>query len=77
MVLTIFINFNTTIMRAQDFNSNNGQGNSTADRTFNDARESQKQKGISNAGGQRSDQTSSKDSAHKPEQKKAKRRGLL
>ncbi|MDB5287744.1 MAG: hypothetical protein JWR05_2693 [Mucilaginibacter sp.] len=58
-------------MKTQDFkNSNNGQGNSTADRAFNDAKENQKQKGISNAGGQRSDQTSSKDSTHKPEHKK-------
>ena len=63
-------------MKAQDFNNNNGQGNSTADRAFNDAKESQKQKGISNAGGQRSDQTSSKDSTHKSMQKKSKR-GLL
>jgi hypothetical protein len=76
MALAIFINFNIIIMKTQDFNNNNGQGNSTADRAFNDAREIQKQKGISNAGGQRSDQTSSKDSAHKPVQKKA-RRGLL
>jgi hypothetical protein len=76
MALAIFINFNIIIMKAQDFNNNNGQGNSTADRAFNDAKEIQKQKGISNAGGQRSDQTSSKDSAHKPVQKKA-RRGLL
>jgi hypothetical protein len=76
MALAIFINFNIIIMKAQDFNNNNGQGNSTADRAFNDAREIQKQKGISNAGGQRSDQTSSKDSVHKPVQKKA-RRGLL
>jgi hypothetical protein len=59
-------------MKTQDFkNNNNGQGNSTADRAFNDAKEDQKQKGISNAGGQRSDQTSSRDSAHKPEHKKS------
>ena len=58
-------------MKTQDFkNNNNGQGNSTADRSFSDAKENQKQKGISNAGGQRSDQTSGKDSAHKPERKK-------
>jgi hypothetical protein len=59
-------------MKPHDFkNNNNGQGNSTADRAFTDAKETQKQKGISNAGGQRSDQTSSKDSDHKPEHKKA------
>jgi len=58
-------------MKAQDFKNNqNGQGNSTADRAFNDAKEAQKQKGVSNAGGQRSDQTSSRDSAHQQQKKK-------
>ncbi|MEO6523499.1 MAG: hypothetical protein ABIN91_17580 [Mucilaginibacter sp.] len=51
-------------------NSNNGQGRSTSDRAFTDQNERLKENGISNAGGQRSDQTSSKDSAHKPEKKK-------
>lgn len=51
-------------------NNVTGQGSSTADRAFNDAKETQKQKGISNGGGQRSDQTSSRDSTHKPEHKK-------
>lgn len=46
------------------------QGTSTPDRNFANQREEQKAKGISNAGGQRSDQTSSKDSTHKPEHKK-------
>lgn len=59
-------------MKTQDFKNNpNKQGSSTADRAFTDQKENQKQKGISNAGGQRSDQTSSRDSAHKPERKKA------
>jgi hypothetical protein len=48
----------------------NGQGNSTSDRAFNDAKETQKQKGISNSGGQRSDQTSNKNRAHQPSRKK-------
>ncbi|QXV64378.1 hypothetical protein INP83_14940 [Mucilaginibacter sp. 21P] len=58
-------------MKTQDLknNSNGHQGNPTADRSFNNAREVQKSKGISNGGGQRSDQTSSKDSAHKPQKK--------
>lgn len=58
-------------MKTEDFKSNNtGQGQPTSDRAFTDQKENKKQAGISNAGGQRSDQTSSKDSAHKPEQKK-------
>jgi hypothetical protein len=57
-------------MKSQDFKNNqNGQGSTTADRAFNDAKENQKQKGVSNAGGQRSDQTSSRDSAHQPQKK--------
>jgi hypothetical protein len=51
--------------------SGNMQGGSTSDRAFANQREDQKQKGISNAGGQRSDQTSSRDSMHKPEHKKS------
>lgn len=51
---------------------NNMQGQSTADRNFNNMREGRKHEGISNAGGQRSDQTSSRDSMHKPEHKKSR-----
>jgi hypothetical protein len=59
-------------MKTKDSKNNVGvQGSSTADRAFNDAKETQKQTGISNGGGQRSDQTSSRDSAHKPQQKKS------
>lgn len=59
-------------MKTQNFkNNNNGQGNTTADRAFTDQNERLKERGISNSGGQRSDQTSNKDSAHKPERKKA------
>jgi hypothetical protein len=58
-------------MKTQDFkNSNNNQGSTTADRAFTDQRENLKQKGISNAGGQPSFTTSTKDSAHKPQNKK-------
>jgi hypothetical protein len=58
-------------MKTQDLkNNNNGQGSSTADRAFINQNEKLKEKGISNAGGQRSFQTSSKDSTHKPEKKK-------
>jgi len=59
-------------MKAQDFkNSNNGQGKSTSDRAFTDQNEKLKEHGISNSGGQRSDVTSNKNSAHKPEHKKS------
>jgi hypothetical protein len=52
-------------MKAQDFkNNNNMQGDTTSDRAFTNQRELQKQKGISNAGPQRSFQTSSKDGVH-------------
>ncbi|MDB5017813.1 MAG: hypothetical protein JWQ84_2645 [Mucilaginibacter sp.] len=58
-------------MKTQNLkNNNNGQGTPTSDRAFTNQNEILKEKGISNSGGQRSDQTSSKDSAHKPEKKK-------
>jgi hypothetical protein len=49
----------------------NMQGSTTADRNFNQQREDKKQQGVSNSGGQRSDQTSSRDSMHKPEHRKS------
>jgi hypothetical protein len=53
-------------MKTQDFKGNTGaKGSSTADRAFNDTKETQKQKGISNGGGQRSDQTSNRDNNRK------------
>ena len=58
-------------MKAQQNFNNNTQGKTTADRAFTNHADAQKQKGISNAGGQRSDQTSNKNSAHHPEHKKA------
>lgn len=57
-------------MKTQDFKNGSGQGSSTADRSFVDQGERAKERGISNAGGQRSFQTSSKDSAHRPQKKK-------
>ncbi len=58
-------------MKTQEVKNNNHlQGNSTADRAFTDQRENLKSKGISNAGGQRSFQTSSRDSMHDPQKKK-------
>ncbi len=58
-------------MKAQDFKNNeNKQGKPTADRGFNNHREDQKQRGVSNSGGQPSFTTSSKDSAHQPQKKK-------
>ncbi len=50
--------------------NSNGQGQSTSDRAFTNQNERLKENGISNAGGQRSDQTSGRNSAHKPEKRK-------
>ncbi|WP_179413792.1 hypothetical protein HDF19_18570 [Mucilaginibacter sp. E4BP6] len=58
-------------MKAQNSkNNNNGQGKPTSDRAFTNQNERLKEQGISNSGGQRSDVTSNKYSAHKPEHKK-------
>ncbi|MDN3548488.1 hypothetical protein [Mucilaginibacter aquaedulcis] len=55
----------------QDFkNSGNMQGGSTSDRAFFDQKAARKQAGISNGGGQRSDQTSNRDNTRKHENKK-------
>ncbi len=43
------------------------QGHPTSDRAHHNAKDDKKQQGISNAGGQRSDQTSNKDNARKTE----------
>ncbi|MEJ5962454.1 hypothetical protein [Pedobacter immunditicola] len=45
------------------------QGNPTSDRAHHDVKEDKKMQGISNSGGQRSDQTSNKDNARKRENK--------
>jgi hypothetical protein len=58
-------------MKTQDINnSDNGQGSSNANKAFTNENEKLKERGISNSGGQRSDQTSSKDSTHKPEKRR-------
>ncbi len=57
-------------MKEQENMKNNVQGTTTADRNFTDQKEMQKMKGISNAGGQRSDQTSNRDANRKQENKK-------
>jgi hypothetical protein len=46
------------------------QENTTADRNFIDQKDAQKQKGISNGGSQRSDQTSNRDNDRKQANKK-------
>ncbi len=46
-------------------NNPTAQGNPTADRANHDVRADKKANGISNAGGQRSDQTSNKDNQRK------------
>jgi len=56
-------------MKNQPSFNDGGQGTSTANRAYNDPKEVQKQKGVTNGGGQRSDQTSNKDSAHQPQKK--------
>lgn len=43
------------------------QGNPTSDRAFHNAKDDKKQQGITNGGGQRSDQTSNKDNSRKRE----------
>ncbi|GAB2978720.1 hypothetical protein GCM10027049_12840 [Mucilaginibacter puniceus] len=59
-------------MKAEDFRNNNKmQGDTISDRAFKNQNEKQKQRGISNAGGQRSDQTSSSKSVHLPQKKQS------
>jgi hypothetical protein len=60
-------------MKAQE-EERGGQGRSTSDRAFFDHRAEKQQKGVSNGGGQKSFQTSNRDSQRKTEHK---RRPLL
>lgn len=62
----------------QNIKGNGGrQGRPTSDRAFTDHKEEIKQKGISNGGGQRSDQTSNRDNERKYETRSSKlSRGL-
>ena len=53
------------------FKNNSAQGEPTFDRSFTKQNDLLKETGISNSGGQRADQTSSKGSILKPEKKKA------
>lgn len=48
-------------------NAGNQQGSPTSDRMFHDVKQDKKQQGISNQGGQRTDQTSNKDNQRKRE----------
>jgi hypothetical protein len=73
MGIVVVLNLSNYIaMKTQEGfkNNNNGQGQPTSNRAFINQNEKLKEKGISNSGGQRSDVTSNKDSAHKPEHKK-------
>lgn len=53
----------------QDIKQTGHQGHPTSDRAFNDVKIDRKQQGITNAGGQRSDQTSNRDNERKRENK--------
>jgi len=48
-------------------NTANQQGNPTSDRLHHDVKQDKKQQGITNQGGQRTDQTSNKDNERKRE----------
>lgn len=53
-------------MKNQDLNKGQkAQGSPTSDRSHHDVRNDKKQNGITNGGGQRSDQTSNKDNERK------------
>jgi hypothetical protein len=45
------------------------QGGSTSDRAFSDLKEAKQEIGVSNGGGQRSNQTWNRDSVHKPKRR--------
>ncbi len=53
--------------QADQKNSGGIQGNPTSDRAFHNPKNDKKQQGITNGGGQRSDQTSNKDNERKRE----------
>jgi len=66
----VYLNYQI-MKNQQDLNrSGNMQGNSTSDRAFTDQKAAKKQAGISNGGGQRSDQTSNRDNDRKIANKK-------
>ena len=51
----------------QDLKHTGPQGTPTSDRSFHNVKDDKKQQGITNGGGQRSDQTSNKDNERKRE----------
>jgi len=53
--------------QANKKNTGNEQGKTTSDRVFHNPKQDKKQQGISNGGGQRSDQTSNEDNQRKRE----------
>ncbi|MGZ3872102.1 MAG: hypothetical protein ACXVJD_04255 [Mucilaginibacter sp.] len=53
-----------------EFKNGSGQGEPTFDRSYTKQNERLKENGISNAGGQRSDQTSGKNNIHKSQKKR-------
>jgi len=72
VIAGISLHLNIIIMKTPPgFKNNSAQGEPTFDRSFTKQNDRLKETGISNSGGQRSDQTSSKDSTHKPEHRKA------
>lgn len=59
-------------MQDNNRKSGNSMGQTTADRDLTRRRQDSKQQGVSNAGGQRSDQTSNRNSMHKSEHRGSK-----
>ncbi len=72
IVVVLMLTTKSSTMKTQQNIKGNpgGQGRPTSDRSFTDHKEDMKQKGISNGGGQRSDQTSNKDNDRKWANKK-------
>ena len=64
---SFFNHLNFKMMKNTDLPKNNGSihKNTIANRAHNDVRQEKKMNGITNAGGQRSDQTSNKDNERK------------
>ncbi|MDB5022952.1 MAG: hypothetical protein JWP78_707 [Mucilaginibacter sp.] len=71
VVILMLTTKRSTMKTQQNLKSSpKGQGRPTSDRSFTDHKEDMKQKGISNGGGQRSDQTSNRDNERKWANKK-------
>lgn len=69
MVVIEMFNLNHVIMKSNQNSTitGNEQGKPTSDRAYHSVKDDKKQQGITNGGGQRSDQTSNKDNARKRE----------